>query len=46
VIAAVRATGTLLAPVANEPPWLGLIVAFDVIFLSVSMLTFEYVVEE
>jgi heme exporter protein B len=46
VIAAVRATGTLLAPVANDPPWLGLIVAFDVIFLSVSMLTFEYVVEE
>ena len=46
VIAAVRATGTLLVPVANEPPWLGLIVAFDVIFLSASMLTFEYVVEE
>ena len=46
VIGAVRATGTLLVPVANEPPWLGLIAAFDVIFLSVSMLTFEYVVEE
>jgi len=46
VIGAVRATGTLLIPAANEPPWLGLIAAFDVIFLSVSMLTFEYVVEE
>jgi heme exporter protein B len=46
VIGAVRATGTLLVPAANEPPWLGLIAAFDVIFLSVAMLTFEYVVEE
>jgi heme exporter protein B len=46
VIAAVRLTGTLMAPSANEPPWLGLMIAFDVIFLSVSMLTFEYVIEE
>jgi len=46
VIGAVRATGTLLVPAANEPPWLGLIAAFDVIFLTVSMLTFEYVIEE
>ena len=46
VIGAVRATGTLMVPVANEPPWLGLIAAFDIIFLSISMLTFEYVVEE
>src|SRR5712671_78802 len=46
VIAAVRATGTLMVPVANEPPWLGLIAAFDVIFLSVSMLMFAYVIEE
>jgi len=46
VIAAVRATGTLLVPAANEPPWLGLMAAFDVIFLSVSMLTFEYIVDE
>jgi heme exporter protein B len=46
VIGAVRATGALLAPSANEPPWLGLIIAFDVIFLSVSMLTFQYVIEE
>jgi len=46
VIAAVRATSNLLAPSVNEPPWLGLIIAFDVIFLSVSLLTFEYIVEE
>lgn len=46
VIGSVRATSDLIAPVANDPPWLGLIVAFDVIFLSVSMLTFEFVVEE
>lgn len=46
VIGAVRLTEDLLAPVANEPPWLGLIIAFDVIFLSISMLVFEYVIEE
>src|SRR5437867_1844627 len=36
VIGAVRATGSLMVPAVNEPPWLGLIAAFDVIFLSVS----------
>ncbi len=46
VIGAVRATGNLVQPVANEPPWLGLMAAFDIIFLSVSMLTFGYVIEE
>jgi len=46
VIGSVRATSDLIAPIANEPPWLGLIAAFDVIFLSISMLTFEFVVEE
>ena len=46
VIGAVRATGALLIAAANEPPWLGLIAAFDVIFLSVSMITFEFVIEE
>ncbi len=46
VIGAVRATGTLMVPAVSEPPWLGLIAAFDVIFLSVSVLTFEYVIEE
>jgi heme exporter protein B len=46
VIGAVRATGALMIGAVNEPPWLGLIAAFDVIFLSVSMITFEFVVEE
>ena len=46
VIGAVRATGALMVSSVNEPPWLGLMVAFDVIFLSVSMLMFEYVIEE
>ena len=46
VIAAVRATEALLAPTTNEPQWLGLIIAFDIIFLSISMLTFQYVIEE
>ncbi len=46
VIGAVRATGALMAPSINEPPWLGLILAFDVIFLSISLLVFEYVIEE
>jgi heme exporter protein B len=46
VIGVVRLTQTLLAPSPHEPPWLGLIIAFDVIFLSISMLTFQYVIEE
>src|ERR1700726_64520 len=46
VITAARVTGTLMVPTANEPPWLGLMAAFDIIFLTVSMLTFEYVIEE
>ena len=46
VIAAVRATGTLMVPAVHDPPWLGLMAAFDIIFLAVSMLTFEYVIEE
>ncbi|HVU67557.1 MAG TPA: heme exporter protein CcmB [Ktedonobacteraceae bacterium] len=46
VIAAVRATGALMVVTANEPPWLGLIAAFDAIFLSLSTILFEYVIEE
>ena len=46
VISAVRATESLLAPSVNEPPWLSLMIAFDIIFLSISMLTFQYVIEE
>jgi heme exporter protein B len=46
VIGAVRATGDLMVASPNAPPWLGLMTAFDVIFLSVSMLTFEFVIKE
>ena len=46
VIGAVRATQSLAAPVANEPPWPGLLVAFDVIFVSLSTVFFQYVVED
>ena len=46
VIGAVRATGDLMVASPNAPPWLGLMTAFDVIFLSVSLLTFEFVIKE
>lgn len=46
MISVVRATQQLMVPTVNEPPWIGLLIAFDVIFLSVSMLMFQYVVEE
>jgi heme exporter protein B len=46
VIACVRATGALMTVTANEPPWLGLIAAFDAIFLSLATVLFRYVVEE
>ncbi len=46
VIASVRATGTLMVVTTNEPPWLGLIAAFDAIFLSLSTVLFEHVIEE
>ena len=46
MIGAVRATQSLAAPVANEPPWAGLLIAFDVIFVTLSTLFFQYVVED
>lgn len=48
LIAAVKATGKILAarPIAEYASWMKLILAFDVIFIVVSVLTFEYVVEE
>lgn len=46
VISAVKATTLLFAPSATEPPWLSLLIVFDVIFISVSTLLFQYVVEE
>ncbi len=46
VISVVRATEQLLTPSVHEPPWIGLLIAFDIIFLSVSTLAFRYIVEE
>ena len=46
VIGAVKATQGLIGPLAGDAPWLGLIAAFDVIFLSIASITFQYVVEE
>jgi heme exporter protein B len=46
VIGAVKATQGVIDPAGGEPPWLGLIAAFDVIFLSIAAVTFRYVIEE
>ena len=47
VIAAVKITASLLDPTTVEDPaiWWQLLIAFDVIFLAVSSLVFEYTVE-
>jgi heme exporter protein B len=48
IIASVKATGIILngKSLAMVFPWLKILVAFDLIFLLVSYLTFEYIVEE
>ena len=46
VIGAVRATQDLLSPAPDGIAWLGLMAAFDVIFVSLSMVLFQYVIEE
>lgn len=48
VIAAVKSTGQIFDGVSFEQsvPWINLMLAFDVIFLVVSFLSFEYVIEE
>lgn len=46
VIGAVRATQALIAPLPNDAPWLGLLAAFDVIFLSIASILYQFVVEE
>ena len=48
IIAAVKASGLVLAgePWGSLSPWLQVIVAFDVIFLVVSSLVFEFIIEE
>jgi heme exporter protein B len=48
MIAAVKITGGLLdgQPLSEMGNWLNLLVGFDIIFLTVSYMTFDYVVEE
>lgn len=48
IIAAVKASGLVLAgePWVSLSPWLQMMAAFDVIFLVVSSLAFEFIVEE
>jgi heme exporter protein B len=46
VIASVEATRALMAPATLHLPWLGMIAAFDVIYLSIATVTFEFVVED
>jgi heme exporter protein B len=46
VIASVEATRALMAPATLQLPWLGMIAAFDVIYLSIAAVTFEFVVED
>ena len=47
IIGAVKATGdSLPGGATGGPPWLGLLAAFDAIFLALAYATFEYVIEE
>ncbi|MBI2865913.1 MAG: heme exporter protein CcmB, partial [Chloroflexi bacterium] len=46
VIAAVEATRTALEKGSLSGSWLPLLLAFDILFLAVSSLAFEFVVEE
>jgi heme exporter protein B len=50
ILATVKTTGAAVRVPGIEPPdvsqWLGLLVAFDALFLSLSVLLFEYVIEE
>jgi heme exporter protein B len=48
MIAAVKSTGSVLegASLLSAVSWLNLLVVFDLIFLAISFLTFEYVIEE
>ncbi len=48
LVAAVKATGEVIAsaPPPTAGPWVGVLIGFDVIFLTVAYLTFEYVFQE
>ena len=46
LIATVRATAQALGSQEDNHPWLGLLAAYDAIFLAVSLLVFDFVIEE
>ncbi len=50
ILATVKTTGAAVRVPGTEPPevgqWLGLLVAFDALFLALSVLLFEFVIEE
>ena len=48
MISAVKATGVILdnSPLSEASNWIRLMVVFDVLFTAISLLTFEYVLEE
>ncbi|HEY1293561.1 MAG TPA: heme exporter protein CcmB [Chloroflexota bacterium] len=50
ILATVKTTGAAVHVPGTEPPevgqWLGLLVAFDALFLSLSVLLFDFVIEE
>ena len=47
VIAVVQATGLALGNgLAQDHPWVGLLVAFDAVYLAIGTVVFEYVLEE
>lgn len=46
IIAAVKMTGSVISGAGLNLPWLNLLAAFDVIFLAVSFIVFEYVIED
>ena len=45
IIGAVQATSNAISGAADGPPWIGLLIAFDVIFLTLSYLLFEHAIE-
>lgn len=48
LMAAVRASGNILAATGWDTiaPWLNLLVGYDVIFIAISLMVFEHLVEE
>lgn len=45
IIAAVAATAAIITPPSEGPPWVGLLIAFDLLFGAVGLLVFDYVLE-